>query len=65
MKIYAIFPIRYSEIYIYKNPEFLCVLLKKNQNYLTNYVRLWINLFFTFTGRFVAYSVFKILAQYV
>ncbi len=37
----------------------------KNQNYLTDYVRLWINLFVTFTGRFVAYPVFNMFAQYV
>ncbi len=30
---------------------------KKKPNHLNDYVRLWINLFVTFTGRFVAMSV--------
>ncbi len=40
---------------IYKNPAFLCALFKNN---LTNYIRLWINLFVKFTGRFLAIECF-------
>ncbi len=39
---------------IYKNPVFFCCVIWKKRNHLTSYIRLWINLFITFTGRFVA-----------
>ncbi len=51
-------------IYIYKSSVSLCIILK-HQNYLTDYVSLWINLFVTFTGEFVAYSVLNIFSQNV
>ncbi len=41
-----------QQLYIYINPVFLCI-IKNNQNYLTDYVCLWINFFITFTGRYV------------
>ncbi len=43
---------------IYKNSVFVCGLFKKNRKHLTDYVRLWINLFITFMERFAGIKRF-------
>ncbi len=78
--LFSIFPVwskyvKYPQLYEGRNERtytrtkhittILIQIQVKNQNYFTDYIHLWINLFVTFMGRFLVYPVFNIFAQNV